>query len=94
MTPAAPVTQLYHIEYDPESSMLKAVFHRNEHDYPPTLDEKYNFRFFVNVYKNQDLDKADGELILEVKKFYALMHTDLIDQEEEYLLMRWNSGFD
>lgn len=74
--------------------MLKAVFHRNEHEYTPTLEEKHNFRFFVNVLKNQDTDKSDGELILEVKKFYALMHTDLIDQEEEYLLMRWNTGFD
>ena len=85
---------LYEIQLDRDSGMLKATFSRDEELYTPDLNETHNFRFFYFLKPDQITDVNDSELIIDVKRFFGLLRVGILDENREYILMRWSPGFD
>jgi len=85
---------LYTIDFDKETGLLIASFNRDIEQYLPELNESTNFRMFVYSRSYEEQDRQDSEMVMEIATFLTLIQTAQIDFDEDYVLMRWNSGFD
>ena len=85
---------LYTIDFDKETGLLIASLNRDIEQYLPELNESTNFRMFVYSRSYEEQDRQDSEMVMEIATFLTLIQTAQIDFDEDYVLMRWNSGFD
>jgi pterin-4a-carbinolamine dehydratase len=47
---------------------------------------------FLFTTKNDEVELEDYEMIVSIDKFLTLIYEELIEEDEEYVLMRWNFG--
>lgn len=85
---------LYYITYDRETNLFQVDFERNENDYIPSLNDEMNFMFFYNYHKQSKKMQSADCLVLKVDEFFSAIQSDKIHNDDSYILMRWNSGYE
>ena len=74
--------------------MLQVDFNRDEEQYAPSLDDNMDFKFFFNYHSQSLKYQAPDLLILNVQEFFDAIQNDRISNDDSYIFMRWNSGYE